>query len=260
MPSSMFRVVGPSGPPRRKFPRPLATPRPPRRRRGRKSCRSCAGAGKQAMTSSSSWITLAVLVVSPSSVAAPAQSQSVETTDSPREFTNLNIETVRGLAPAANGTLYALNTHASQIVVHSDADPEPEQLWQTLLYPVSLAIWEDKLVVVGGGTHALALHDAANGDILKVLQLPSEPADLVIDVVDAQHARAFVACQGTNEVVKVDLNSFEIADRYPIPAESPRMLHLEKNGAETKVYVAPFLSGNNSTVQNHPDGKRSTVL
>jgi hypothetical protein len=205
---------------------------------------------------------LSALALSSAALAAASQSAPDDyskLTDSPREFTNLNIETVRGLAPALNGTLFALNTHASQIVVHSDADPEPEQLWQTLLYPVSIGLFQEQyLVVAGGGTHALALHDASNGDILNALQLDSEPADMVIDQVGQ---RAFVACQGDNVVVEVALPALTLTARYPIPAESPRMLFLQGSGAQARVFVAPFLSGNNSTLKTSPTpGVRTTVF
>lgn len=186
------------------------------------------------------------------SFGAPARAQ-VDSgfTDSPRDVVNLNVETVRGMEQAADGTLWAINTHGSQIVHHMDLGAAPEQIFPTLHLPVAIALWrEDFLVVAAAGAHALALHDRGNGDVLAVLPLPSEPADVVID---PDHDFAYVSCQGENVVVKVDLSSFTEIVRHAIPAERPRFLFFDR-GAEDDpddnvVFVASFVSGNNSSAE-----------
>ncbi|MCC7011675.1 MAG: hypothetical protein IT454_03850 [Planctomycetes bacterium] len=182
-------------------------------------------------------------------------------TNNRREVVNFNVETVRGLAPASDGTLYALNTHGSQIVHHMDLGAAPEQIFQTVLNPVAIALWgNDRILVAGAGTHALALHDRTTGDILNVLKLPSEPADLVID---AQLGEAYIACQGANVVARVNLTSFTLMSSIPVPSERPRFLWFDAGDpnlvTDNRVYVAPFLSGNGSTVLDN-SGQRSTVV
>ena len=68
----------------------------------------------------------------------------------------------------------------------SDAiTPSPQVLAHSLgsfmqSNPVSIARQGDDLFVVGQGNHALAQHDLPSGEIVDVLMLPSEPADIVI--------------------------------------------------------------------------------
>lgn len=181
---------------------------------------------------------------------APAHAQTtadyVELTNNYRDVTNFNVETVRGIAySASDGLIYGLNTHGSTIVRHDDLDSVPDQVWPTLNNPMAIQLWQDKLLVVGGSTHALALHDRMTGAILDVLELPSEPGDIVVDHVGD---RAFVASQGANAVVEIDLTTFTETRRYDIPAAAPRFLFLEGSGTSLRVFVAPMLSGNNTTL------------
>lgn len=198
---------------------------------------------------------LALLAVSvswiPSTSAAPAQAPVPypPVTNTRREVVNFNAEAVRALAFAPDGSLYTINTHASQLVWHVDLDGVPDGMAQTVLHPVSIATWgNDRLLVVGAGTHALALHDRTTLDVLDVLQLPSQPADIVID---ADLGCALVSCQGADVVVKVDLATFGIVTQYPIPAERPRFLFFDPGAAGTaddRVIAAAFLSGNGTTI------------
>jgi len=158
--------------------------------------------------------------------------------------TNFNIETVRGLLLTGDG-LFAINTHASTIVFHSDLVAAPEQEWPTVHNPVAITNWNGRLLVVGGSSWSLAEHHATNGRILRHVELPAEPADIVVD--DA-HDTAYIACQGANVVVKIDLVTFTEAARYDIPSQRPRFLSFDESGAAPVVYVAPSLSGNNTTL------------
>lgn len=164
-------------------------------------------------------------------------------------FTNFNVETVRGIAfHAGDQFTYGLNTHGSQIVVHEDLDGVPEETWPTVQFPASLAIWGNKILVAGGGTHCIVQHDRLSGRIEKHLALPSEPADLI---VDDENGWAFVSCQGADTVVQIDLASFGEVRRFDMEAQRPRFLHLdrgdENDPTDNRVFVAPMLSGNNTT-------------
>lgn len=159
--------------------------------------------------------------------------------------TNFNIETVRGLLLRADG-LYALNTHASRVVFHADlTSPGWEREFPTVHNPVAMAEWNGRLLVVGGSTWGLAEHDFATGRLLRYVELPAEPADIV---VDAANDEAYVACQGANAVVRIDLVQFAENARYQIPSQRPRFLFFDAQAQPPMVYVAPFLSGNNTTL------------
>jgi hypothetical protein len=163
-----------------------------------------------------------------------------------RDHTLFNVETVRGMSLSAAGQLYAINTHGSTLVLHTDAGPEPEGVWPTVNNPVSVAVFGDRVAVVGGGTHALAVHDATSGEILDVFPLPSEPGDLLVDAPDGAWV-AYVASQGENCVVALDLSNGTELGRWEVPAERPRFLALDTDPQGLRrLLVAPMLSGNNT--------------
>ncbi|MCK5943963.1 MAG: hypothetical protein KAI24_18405 [Planctomycetes bacterium] len=165
---------------------------------------------------------------------------------------NFNVETVRGMlvrTAQPNSGLYALNTHASTVVFHGDYSPAYEAEWPTVNNPVSITEWSGGVLVVGGGTWALVEHQLTTGRILRQVELPAEPADIVV-AEDANRAEAYIACQGANCVVRIDLTTFAETGRYQVGSQRPRFLFLE--ASTDSVYVAPFLSGNNSTVSEPP--------
>ncbi|MCC7012433.1 MAG: hypothetical protein IT454_07735, partial [Planctomycetes bacterium] len=183
-------------------------------------------------------------------LSAAAQQRPV--TDSPHDSTNFNVETTRGFVWSASGQIYALNTFASQVVVHANLDGTIDAQWQTVNQPVAIAEWRnDRILVIGAGSHALAVHDRTTGALLDIVALPSEPADIV---VDPDSNLAFISCQGRNVLVQVDLNNLNAAPRViDVPAERPRFLSFDRgalgNPADNRVYVAPFTSGNDSLVE-----------
>jgi hypothetical protein len=195
-------------------------------------------------------MSLALLLTSVLVQGGPAPLPYPKVTDNRREVVNFNAEVVRGLAPHTDGSIYALNSHASQIVHHMNLTPEPERIIQTILNPVAIALWSNRILVVGGGTHALAIHDANTGEILSLVQLPAEPADIV--VVPEQNA-AYIACQGANVVVRVNLTTAAITNTIPINSERPRFLYLDRGldkvvSADDRIMVTPFISGNGSGI------------
>lgn len=179
-----------------------------------------------------------------------------------RTVTNFNVETVRGTARAADGTFVFLNTHGSILAFHRPGGVllEPDDIHPTLNNPIALDIWysleheRTYVAVLGGVTHALALHDFDTGRIVASVQLPAETGDVV---VDNERNCAFVSCPGDNTVHQIDL---EIALTDPLPQSSiiatftvasqrPRFLSLETGDEgvdDNVVYVTPELSGNNT--------------
>ncbi|HHH28621.1 MAG TPA: hypothetical protein ENK57_09785 [Polyangiaceae bacterium] len=173
--------------------------------------------------------------------------------------TNFNIETVRGMLLASDG-LFAINTHGSTLVRYTNLQsPRWQNEWPTLHNPVAITEWRDSLLVVGGSSWSLAEHDRTTGRITRQVALAAEPADIVVDAIRDE---AYVACQGDDVVVRIDLTTFTENARYAIPAERPRFLFLDELAVPTPlVYVAPFLSGNNTTLARSPAPEpRSTVL
>ncbi|MCA8975037.1 MAG: hypothetical protein KDC98_09965 [Planctomycetes bacterium] len=205
-------------------------------------------------------------------LAAQLSAYTVPPDNSRRAATNFNVETIRGMAidePA--GRLYAINTHGSTLVYFTNASaPDPAASFRTLNNPSALALYDRPgggsfALVVGGGTHGVALHDRNTGFIEGYLPLPSEPMDIVVD-----HERdlAFVSCGGAYDkvtqvpgqpkvvesggvVVEIDLISFRESARHFIPAARPMFLDIEELPGEgdNVVHVAAHLSGNGTTVR-----------
>jgi len=72
---------------------------------------------------------------------------------------------LRGPPEVAGTYRYALNTHDSQLLRFDTSGQLPKATWQTRMNPVALATRSDggttKVLVLGGATHALAIHDAS---------------------------------------------------------------------------------------------------
>jgi hypothetical protein len=207
-------------------------------------------------------------------------------TNSRRSATNLNIETIRGMAwDAGQGRLYAVNTHGSTLLyfnssVQPPAVAPPAAIFRTINNPTALALWDDDqsrqfAIVVGGSTHGLVKHDRNTGEIVAYLNLPAEPKDIV---VDPENDWAWVSCAGAFDkpgtipqqsggvVMKIDLDSFaavggspQIPGAHFIDAARPTFLNIEVGPAsgDNVVYVAPLLSGNQTTYA--ATGSRTTI-
>lgn len=209
---------------------------------------------------------------------------AVQTTDDFSSFFNLNPEVVRGMCwNEDEDRLFAIHSYASSIVRFDGFDLDSgtlgdgvaDEVWRTLVYPVSIAEYADDVLVVGQGTHGIVRHNGDSGEIVDALQLSSEPADLI---VDATRGVAWVSCMGTDEVLELDLSPrLSIRNRYrafpgtgdgDLQVKRPR--HLELDEATGAVYVAPFLSGNNTmlfsvgtagntALATHPDLREGVV-
>ncbi|MEM7307454.1 MAG: hypothetical protein AAF682_12325 [Planctomycetota bacterium] len=168
------------------------------------------------------------------------------------EYTNLNVETTRGLA--LNGIdLYALNTHAGLLSRFSFATFPPVRTdWPTALSPIAVSVWNGRVLVLGGATYALFVHDGVSGDVLGVIDLfedAPEPGDLL---VEPGTDYAWVTSMGQGKVVRIDLAAGQVDASWDVPSLRPRFLSYVPAAAGTSdpdyVYVAPMLSGNNSTL------------
>lgn len=182
-------------------------------------------------------------------------------TNTRRSYVDFNVEVVRGFVlrtdPEADPELecFSVNAYASTIQRHTALSGAPVNIWPTLTNPVSIAFHGDDLLVVGQGNHALARHDSATGAMLDVIMLGSEPADIV---VDDETDMAYVSCMGDDAVWEVDLSGATFAigtvwsmrsTTHNLPLKRPRFLSLDPGGEGTSdnvVYVAPFISGNNT--------------
>lgn len=166
------------------------------------------------------------------------------------EQVDLVFAPVRPLAVAPDGHWFAVNGHGSRLRHFDAADQWVEDLavpWG----PVAVCYWDspwieggpgdEQLLVVCRGNHALARLDRTNGEILGLVPLPSEPADVVVEPA-TRHA--FVSCSGADQVAEVDLALDQVVAVWRIPSKHPCALALHGNA----VLVAAQLSGNNSVV------------
>ena len=177
------------------------------------------------------------------------------------EVANFHPEPYAGIAIDVDGGILAVNPYNDTWVKY--AGPSATQMAlrvQTGNDPVSIGVWnpgtpaQRRVLVACTGNHALFMHAADDGRILGALLLDSEPADLEID---EENDWAFVSCSGDNTVVQVDLDTFSILERYPIPGgQRPGPLQLDTGDpgtpGDTRVYVASMITGNNSIFGDSP--------
>lgn len=176
------------------------------------------------------------------------------------DSTNFNVEVMRGLVhDQATGKLWAINAYESSLLqfdlaaVVQGGVTEASAKWRTLTEPVSIADHGGHIYVLGQGTHALAKHDKATGQILDIVKLPSEPADLVIDEANDL---AYISCMGSDSVVEVALGTSSmtisrswVANSGPaIAFQMKRPRFLSWDATNSLLYVVPFLSGNNTII------------
>ncbi len=149
---------------------------------------------------------------------------------------------------------FAVNVHDSTVHRFDFLNGNPTQTWRVPWNPVSLALFDShpdgvsRLLVVCRGTHCLLILDRETGQPLEWLDLPHEPADLLVDDFASL---AFVSSTGKDQVVEIDLLSPAILRTFDIPAQHPAFLSFDAAG---DVLVAPMMSGNNSTVLGDGEG------
>jgi DNA-binding beta-propeller fold protein YncE len=156
------------------------------------------------------------------------------------------------MAFSADNDLYVANAHGNTVVRFAALGAGRTEIFPTALNPVALGIWSDDLFVVCQGSRLLLRMDRFTGEVVDLLRIPSEPQDLVINQATG---RGFVSSAGEDVVVEIDLASLAQVHRYSVPSKRPRHLFLDADGS---VFVAPSLSGNNSTVLG-PLGAASVI-
>jgi hypothetical protein len=175
-------------------------------------------------------------------------------TNTRRGFTNFNVEVVRGFVLETGGVqaeFWAVNAYESSVMHFIGVTPNPAVKWRTLNNPVSIAKHESSLYVVAQGNHALARHALPSGEIVDVLMLPSEPADIAID---PENGEAWVSCMGADAVVQIELGARMKVKKVwgwkeGLLLKRPRFLNLDlgtADPADNVLYVAPLVSGNNT--------------
>lgn len=166
-------------------------------------------------------------------------------------FVNLNLFPVRPLVahPSGNG-FFALNTHGSTVERFADTGSAPVEVWPVPWGPVAARLWthpqtkQTQLLVSCRGSYVLARLDATSGEVVGLIELPAEPADvLVID------DRAFVACTALDTIMQIDLLTEATVEYSPsshpgFECKAPLFLARSNSG---RVLVPPTHSGNNST-------------
>lgn len=205
---------------------------------------------------------------------APAQEPYPELTNARSQYATFNPEVMRGMAFGDNDLLYAVNAYASSVSVFdlqgvSAPASEPTstapilllERWRTVHDPVAILWGGDGYVyVLGQGSHALAKHDASTGEIVDVLQLPSEPADMVLD----GDGDLWVSCMGADAVVEVDLGGTSMSGQvlplldgvvWEHRMKRPRFLHYD--AGSDRIFVAPFVSGNGTFAVGVPESSNN---
>ena len=100
----------------------------------------------------------------------------------------------------------------------------------------------NELWVVNNISDSISVVDFDNRHIINTLQTKDEP----FDVVFAQ-SKAFVSCSQANQIMVFDVDNLQAAPTIiDVMAEDPRAMTV--NGDGSKVYVASFESGNNTTI------------
>lgn len=177
------------------------------------------------------------------------------------DWVGLNTAPVRPMALSLDGArLFAINNHASTLVRYDATTLDLQASYDVPWGPVSVATWvnpdlaslqnpegREVALVVCQASHVLVEVDPLSGRTLRLLRLPAEPADILVDH-DAEVA--VVSCVGADAVVVVRLTSFAIATVFnetthpAFRVKHPQFLSFAADG---RVLVAPMLSGNNTT-------------
>ncbi len=167
-------------------------------------------------------------------------------------FVNQNHFPIRPLVVDPSGPgFFALNTHASTVERFDGSATTPVAVWDVPWGPVAARLWtnsttqETQLLVSCRGSRTLAFLHITSGEVLRLIALPADPADLLVLDGDL----AFVACSALDTVVQIDLLTGATIEYSPsshpgFDCKNPVFLARSNSG---KVFVAPMHSGNNST-------------
>ncbi len=185
---------------------------------------------------------------------------------------NLNFAPVRPFLRATVNqvnNLYAVNSHDNTVEVFlAGGGTEPIDVFGVPWGPVSIATWNPaqgprQLLVVCRGSDCLARLDMNTGEVIGIVDLPAEPADIL---VDPGRNLAWVSCAGADALVEINLvnDAKRIYSEETNPTfrmKRPTFLSFDSTGTSGKIMVAPLLSGNSSTAQggNQPNAFEDEV-
>ncbi len=166
----------------------------------------------------------------------------------PAGFVNWESPHVHPLELTPDGTrLLAVNTPDARLEVF-DATGASLALLGSIpvgVDPVSVrARTNDEVWVMNEVGDSVDVVHLSTGNVVRTLRTEDEPRDVVFA---GSPARAFVSCAGTNVVLAFDLANLSAPPtRIPIEGEGPRAMAVSGDGS--RVYVAVFFSGNDTTV------------
>jgi YVTN family beta-propeller protein len=169
-------------------------------------------------------------------------------------FINWETAHVTPLALTPSGsTLLAVNTADARLEVFdisgaSAASPRWRRSISVGLDPVSVRVRsETEAWVANSISDTVSIVDLPTGHITRTLFPGDEPAD-----IGFAGGRAFVSVGGLNQVRVYDLNNLGAAPTIlPIVGSDPRAIAVSPDGS--KVYVATFGSGNQTTIVKQED-------
>jgi hypothetical protein len=142
-------------------------------------------------------------------------------------------------------TLWAINTHGSEVMCFTNLSGNPSKVYPVPWDPVSLEYWVSsvdshaELLVVTRGTYGLTRLAPSNGAILGYLPLPAEPGGTLL-----LGNHLFVTSSALDRVVEIDLLTNTVFQTFDI-ATTRHLLFLSADGLGN-VLVTPLLSGNNT--------------
>lgn len=178
-------------------------------------------------------------------------------------WVNLNNVPVRPMLRTADAKLYTINNHDSTLEVFLGSN-DPIAVYPMPWSPVAVAYWSGiyqaevhpaQILVVCRGSACLARLNISTGEIYKMLELPAEPGDIL---VNEDLGEAYISCSGDDSVVVVNLRTNVIDKKYH-QGNSPnfRIKHplFLSFDPQKRILVSPLFSGNNSTSE-HKGGPR----
>lgn len=157
-------------------------------------------------------------------------------------YAPLETSPIAALAFSADGKrLFAINQPGSRLAVFDIASgallfeiPAGIGLVSVTPRPGSNEVW-----LVDAGASAVSVVTSGNGEIQRTVRVGAEPHGLVFST---SGDRAFVTCSGVDRLDVIDTATYQVVNSIDLPGMMPRALAYVAGS----VYIAPFISGNNT--------------
>ncbi len=166
-------------------------------------------------------------------------------------YVNFESQQVHPIALTPDGTkLLAVNTPDGKLAVFSVNGGNPSLLFETAvgIEPVSVAAESNtRAWVVNHVSDTVSLVDLLSGNVVETLAVGDEPADVVF-----ANGKAFVSVS-QEDAVKIYSVANPAAPPVVVPIFGSDPQALARNAAGTRVYVAVFESGNQTTIASGTD-------